>query len=66
MIKPIRILDVKPRIPERLQPLYELGNNLYFAWHHDADELFKGLTRTGGGKQKGTRLRFSEALNSLN
>ena len=43
MIKPIRILDVKPRIPERLQPLYELGNNLYFAWHHDADELFQRI-----------------------
>ena len=62
MTKPIRILDVKPRIPERLKPLYELGYNLYFAWHHDADELFKRIDSDRWTKTKKNPIAFLGGL----
>ncbi len=40
MTGPIRTLDVRPRVPERLRPLYELSLNLFFAWNYEAEELF--------------------------
>ena len=62
MTKPIKILDVKPRIPERLKPLYELGYNLYFAWHHDADELFKRINSDRWEKTKRNPIAFLGGL----
>ncbi len=62
MTKPIKILDVKPRIPERLKPLYELGYNLYFAWHHDADELFKRIDSDRWEKTKRNPIAFLGGL----
>jgi len=43
MTRPIKTIDVRPRVPERLRPLYELSDNLYFAWNHDAEELFRRI-----------------------
>ena len=43
MIKLIKTIRVKPRVPERLQPLRELANNLWFTWNHEAEELFRRL-----------------------
>ena len=62
MTKPIKILDVKPRIPERLNPLYELGYNLYFAWHHDADELFKRIDSERWARTKRNPIAFLGGL----
>ena len=62
MTKPIRILDVKPKIPERLKPLYELGYNLYFAWHYDANELFKRIDSDRWAKTKRNPIAFLGGL----
>ncbi|MBW1765600.1 MAG: alpha-glucan family phosphorylase [Deltaproteobacteria bacterium] len=43
MIKPITTLDIKPKIPERLKPLNELANNLWFSWNHEVEELFRRM-----------------------
>lgn len=43
MTHPIKTIEVKPRVPERLEPLYALSGNLYFAWHHGASELFRRI-----------------------
>ena len=43
MNRPIKTIYVRPRVPERLKPLYELSYNLYFAWNHDAEELFRRI-----------------------
>jgi hypothetical protein len=43
MTKPIKTIDVRPRVPEKLKPLYELSYNLYFAWNYDAEELFRRI-----------------------
>jgi len=40
MTRPIRILDVKPKIPENLKALHDIAYNLWFAWNHDAENLF--------------------------
>jgi starch phosphorylase len=40
MTGPIRTLDVRPRVPERLRPLHELSLNLFFAWNYEVEELF--------------------------
>jgi starch phosphorylase len=34
---------VKPNIPERLQPLEEMAQNLWVSWHYDAVMLFARL-----------------------
>ena len=43
MTKPIKILDVRPWIPEELRDLRTLAYNLWFVWHHDARELFRRI-----------------------
>ena len=43
MTAPIKILDVKPRIPETLQGIKDLSENLWFVWDHDARELFRRM-----------------------
>ena len=40
MITPIKTIDVKPSIPERLKPLQTLSYNLWFTWNHEVEELF--------------------------
>ncbi len=41
----IRSFQVFPDLPEPLQPLLELANNLWWVWHPDAVELFRRLDR---------------------
>ncbi|NQU14467.1 MAG: alpha-glucan family phosphorylase, partial [Desulfobacteraceae bacterium] len=43
MTRPIRTLDVRPRVPDRLRPLYDMSFNLFFAWNYDAQELFRRI-----------------------
>ena len=43
MIAPLKIIDVKPRIPEKLKPLCDLSYNLWFTWNHDVEELFRRI-----------------------
>ncbi len=43
MTRPIKTLDVRPRVPDRLSPLYELAYNLSFVWNYDAEELFERI-----------------------
>jgi len=43
MTIPIKTIDVRPRVPEKLRPLYELSYNLYFAWNYDTEELFRRI-----------------------
>jgi starch phosphorylase len=43
MTAPIKILDVKPRIPETLQGIKDLSKNLWFVWNHEARELFRRM-----------------------
>jgi len=43
MTRPIRTIDVRPSVPERLRPLHELSDNLYFAWDYGAEELFRRI-----------------------
>jgi glycogen phosphorylase len=43
MVKPIKTLDVKPKVPEALKALKALSENLYFAWHYEAESLFSRI-----------------------
>ena len=43
MTIPIKVLDVRPRIPEKLKPLYELSDNLIFTWNHETEALFERI-----------------------
>jgi len=43
MTRLIRTLDVRPSVPERLRPLQELSDNLYFSWNYGAEELFRRI-----------------------
>ncbi|MFH1487994.1 MAG: alpha-glucan family phosphorylase, partial [Pseudomonadota bacterium] len=43
MTIPIKIIDVKPRIPEPLKPIFDLAGNLWFAWNYEAQDLFKRM-----------------------
>ena len=44
-IPTIRTFQVFPDVPESLQPLVELANNLWWMWHPDAVDLFRRLDR---------------------
>jgi glycogen phosphorylase len=44
-IPTIRTFQVFPDIPQKLQPLMELAQNLWWVWHPDAVELFRRLDR---------------------
>src|SRR4051794_27896149 len=41
----IRTFQVFPQVPETLQPLLEMSQNLWWMWHHEAVELFRRLDR---------------------
>jgi starch phosphorylase len=43
MTIPIRVLNVKPKIPETLQALKDLSENMWFVWNHEARDLFKRM-----------------------
>src|SRR5690606_11408147 len=41
----VRTFQVFPDIPQPLQPLMELAQNLWWVWHPDVVELFRRLDR---------------------
>jgi len=43
MTTPIKTIDVRPRVPESLQPLFELSTNLWFVWNYEAEDLFRRM-----------------------
>lgn len=45
MIKPVRTIEVVPKLPAELEPLREIAFNLRWAWDHDTIELFRRLDR---------------------
>jgi starch phosphorylase len=42
-VRPTLSYQVKPRLPEQLDPLTELANNLWFSWSPEAVELFQRI-----------------------
>jgi len=44
MTTPIKILNVKPRIPKELEAIQELSENLWFAWNYDAEDFFRRMS----------------------
>jgi len=42
---PAHPFTVIPRIPERLQPLFRIANNLWWCWDPEAIDLFRHLDR---------------------
>lgn len=42
-MKPIRIFNVSPCLPEKLEPLRRLAHNLYWDWNMEATSLFQRL-----------------------
>ena len=42
-MKPVRVFNVIPSLPEPLEPLRDLAYNLRWAWDHDSIELFRRL-----------------------
>ncbi len=42
-MKPLGIFHVAPSLPPRLEPLRKIAYNLWWAWNHDAIELFRRL-----------------------
>ncbi len=42
-MKPIRTFNVRPCLPERLEPLRRLADNLYWTWNTEAIALFRRL-----------------------
>jgi len=42
-IAPIRTIDVRPKIPEALEPLRVLSKNLWFAWNYETEGLFRRI-----------------------
>ncbi len=42
-MKPIGAFNVAPALPPRLEPLRRIAYNLWWAWNHDAIELFRRL-----------------------
>ncbi|MGQ9666441.1 MAG: DUF3417 domain-containing protein, partial [Anaerolineae bacterium] len=45
MIKPVRTVEVVPKLPAELELLREIAFNLRWAWDHDTIELFRRLDR---------------------
>jgi starch phosphorylase len=43
IVKPVRVFNVIPSLPEPLEPLREIAYNLRWAWDHDSIELFRRL-----------------------
>ncbi len=44
-MQPFYVYNVVPKLPEKLQPLKELGSNLYFSWQHEIEEFFAQIDR---------------------
>ena len=42
-MRPTYAIQVRPKVPEALQPLSRLAENLWFAWNPEAVELFQRL-----------------------
>jgi len=42
-MRPIKTFTVSPILPQRLQRLYDIANNLWWSWESDARELFRRL-----------------------
>jgi starch phosphorylase len=42
-LKPVRVFNVTPSLPEPLEPLRVIAYNLRWAWDHDSIELFRRL-----------------------
>jgi starch phosphorylase len=42
-MRPIRTFNVKPSLPERLEPLRKLAYNLYWSWSVEIQDLFRRL-----------------------
>ena len=45
MINLVGSFNVKPSLPENLEPLREIATNLYWTWNYEAFELFRRLDR---------------------
>jgi starch phosphorylase len=43
MTIPIKMLDIKPRLPQAVEALNTLSNNLWFVWNYDAESLFRSM-----------------------
>ncbi|MFC1883857.1 alpha-glucan family phosphorylase [Thermodesulfobacteriota bacterium] len=43
MTRPIKTIDVRPRVPEKLKSLYELSDNLNFSWDYETESLFNRI-----------------------
>jgi len=39
-MQPLHVYSVIPKLPERLQPLWELAYNLWFAWNGEIESIF--------------------------
>lgn len=44
-MKPIKTFTIVPTLPDKLQPLKEIGNNLFWTWDHEALDLFRRIDR---------------------
>jgi starch phosphorylase len=42
-MKPVHTFTVAPSLPSELEPLKDLAGNLWWAWNHEATELFRRL-----------------------
>jgi starch phosphorylase len=43
MTTPIKMLDVKPRLPHAIEALSALSDNLWFVWNYEAESLFRSM-----------------------
>ena len=58
MTAPIKTLDVKPKIPEALQALRTLSENLWFVWNYDAESLFRRINPDLWEETRGNPVSF--------
>jgi starch phosphorylase len=45
MITPIKTLDVRPRVPQALEAIKALSENLWFVWNYEAENLFRRMNQ---------------------
>jgi len=43
MTVPIRTLDVKPKIPQPIESIRALSENLWFVWNYEGEGLFRQM-----------------------
>ena len=41
----LKRIFIESELPERLKPLHEMANNLWWSWNKDATELFRSILR---------------------